>query len=244
MKRLVVGVTGASGAVCARSLLLALLRHPEVGEVHVVLSRYSIRTLNAELGVSASDETEGLEALLEGRDAAAPIGGRGRGAARGGERRPGGAARRRGGAGRIGSGARLTHQRSDAKEASISSGSFPTDGMVVVPCSGGTLAAIANGTTTNLLQRAAEVTLKERRPLVLALRETPLSAVHALNMLRAARAGAILYPLMPAFYAAPRTLDDVVTQFTARILDLLGLPHRLGRRWGGPDARGGGSHPA
>ena len=229
MKRLVVGVTGASGAVCARSLLAELLRHPAVGEVHVVLSRYSIRTINAELGASARDEAEGLEALLAGtgasrRDrAAGPRAGAGESAR---------AARRARGA------ARLVLHPSDAMEASISSGSFPTDGMVVVPCSGGTLAAIACGTTTNLVQRAAEVTLKERRPLLLALRETPLSAVHAENMLRAARAGAILYPLMPAFYAAPRTLDDVVKQFTARILDLLGLAHRLGRRWSGPTAAG------
>jgi 4-hydroxy-3-polyprenylbenzoate decarboxylase len=102
----------------------------------------------------------------------------------------------------------------------------------VVPCSGGTLAAIAGGTSANLLQRAAEVTLKERRPLILALRETPLSLVHVENMGRAARAGAILYPLMPAFYTGPRTLDDIVEQFTARIFDLLRLPHALGRRWG------------
>src|SRR5438093_1351913 len=95
--------------------------------------------------------------------------------------------------------------RPDAMEASISSGSFPVDGMAVVPCSGGTLAAIANGTSTNLLQRAAEVTLKEHRPLVLALRETPLSLVHIENMRRAALAGAILYPLMPAFYTGPQS---------------------------------------
>jgi 4-hydroxy-3-polyprenylbenzoate decarboxylase len=121
----------------------------------------------------------------------------------------------------------------DAMEGSISSGSFPVDGMVVVPCSGGTLAAIANGTSTNLLQRAAEVTLKEHRPLILAFRETPLSLVHIENMRRAALAGAILYPLMPAFYTGPQSIDDIVVQFTARLFDLLHLPHALGRRWGG-----------
>lgn len=127
----------------------------------------------------------------------------------------------------------LRHHPADAMEASISSGSFPVDGMVVVPCSGGTLASIANGTSANLLQRAAEVTLKERRPLVLAFRETPLSLVHIENMRRATLAGAVLYPLMPAFYAAPTGIDEMIEQFTARILDLLHLPHGLGKRWGG-----------
>jgi 4-hydroxy-3-polyprenylbenzoate decarboxylase len=199
VKRYVVGITGASGSLCARALLQALLAHERVGEVHAVLSAYSLRTLTAELGVPVRDEAAGLEALL-GRPAPA----------------------------------RLVLHRSDAMEASISSGSFRTDGMLVVPCSGGTLASIASGVTSNLLHRAAEVTLKERRPLLLAFRETPLSLVHIENMRRAALAGATIVPVMPAFYAAPRTLDDVVTQFTARLLDLLGLDHALGRRWEGP----------
>ena len=207
MKRYVVGITGASGSLCARALLRALLDHRQVDELHVVLSSYSLRTLTAELGVPVRDEAAGLEALL-GRPA------------RSSKRGPG---------------ARLVLHRSGAMEASISSGSFRTEGMLVVPCSGGTLAAIACGVTTNLLHRAAEVTLKERRPLLLAFRETPLSLVHIDNMRRAARAGATIVPIMPAFYAAPRTLDDVVTQFTARLLDLLGLEHALGRRWEGPE---------
>ena len=218
MKRYVVGITGASGSLCARSLLNALLDHELVGEVHAVLSAYSLRTLNAELGVSVRDEAAGLEALLgPRRGRARPV--RGRGAA--------------GRGGRSAAEARLVLHRSDAMEASISSGSFPTDGMIVVPCSGGTLAAIATGVTSNLLHRAAEGTLKERRPLLLAFRETPLSLVHIENMRRATLAGATVVPILPAFYAAPRTLDDVVTQFTARLLDLLGLEHRLGRRWEG-----------
>jgi len=221
LKRFVVGVTGASGSLCARSVLREMTRHPDVGEIHVVLSGYSIRTINTELGCRARDEAAGLKALLSAGGAAAPAAG-GRRAAPG----TGRAAPERAGAAKI-----ILH-RADAMEASISSGSFPTDGMVVVPCSGGTLAAIANGTSANLLQRAGEVTLKERRPLVLALRETPLSLVHIENMRRAALAGAILYPLMPAFYAGPRTLDDIVEQFTARIFDLMNLPHGLGKRWG------------
>jgi flavin prenyltransferase len=208
VKRYVVGITGASGSLCARALLRALRDHRDVDEVHVVLSSYSLRTLTAELGTVVRDEAAGLEALLGG-----PV--------------PARTSKRA-------AGARIVLHKSDAMEASISSGSFRTDGMLVVPCSGGTLAAIACGVTTNLLHRAAEVTLKERRPLLLAFRETPLSLVHIENMERAARAGATIVPIMPAFYAAPRTLDDVVTQFTARLLDLLGLQHGLGRRWGGP----------
>jgi 4-hydroxy-3-polyprenylbenzoate decarboxylase len=122
--------------------------------------------------------------------------------------------------------------RSGDMAAAISSGSYLTHGMVVVPCSGGTLAAIANGTSANLLHRAAEVTLKERRPLVLAFRETPISLVHIENMQRAARAGAVIYPLTPAFYNRPQSLDEIVEHFTARIFDLLRLPHTLGKRWG------------
>lgn len=198
MRRYVVGVTGASGSLCARSILGALLDHPDVGEVHLVLSSYSLRTIQAELGVPVPDERAGLAALL----GSAP-------------------------------GPKLVHHPSGAMEASISSGSFKTDGMLVVPCSGGTLAAIAQGVTNNLVHRAAEVTLKERRPLLLAFRETPLSLVHIENMRRATLAGAVVAPILPAFYARPRSIDDVVTQFSARLLDLLGLEHRLGRRWDG-----------
>ena len=220
MKRFVVGITGASGSLCARSVLREMARHPDVGEIHVVLSGYSIRTINAELGSSARDEAAGLEALL-GVGGAAATAGPGRAAAGG----------RRATATRA-TAEKIVLHRADAMEAPISSGSYQTDGMVVVPCSGGTLAAIANGTSANLLQRAGEVTLKERRPLILALRETPLSLVHIENMRRAALAGAVLYPLMPAFYTGPRNIDDIIEQFTARIFDLLHLPHRLGTRWG------------
>ena len=200
MRRFVVGVTGASGALCARSLLRELLGHPEVERVHVVLSHFSLQTINVELGAKAKDEAEGLRALLEGG----------------------------------GPPEKVVLHRSGDMAAAISSGSYPTDGMVVVPCSGGTLAAIANGASTNLLHRAAEVTLKERRPLVLAFRETPLSLVHAENIARATRAGAVVFPLTPSFYNRPQGIEEMVEQFTARIFDLLRLPHSLGKRWGTP----------
>jgi flavin prenyltransferase len=202
LRRYVVGVTGASGSLCARSLLIALAGHPEVERVHLVLSQFALQTLDVELGARINDEAGALAALLgEARDGASLRG-------------------------------KITLHRPGDMAAAISSGSYPTDGMVVVPCSGGTLAAIAHGTSANLLHRAAEVTLKERRPLVLAFRETPLSLVHAENMVRVTRAGAVVFPLTPAFYNAPHGIAEVIEQLTARILDLLHLPHALGKRWG------------
>ncbi len=117
--------------------------------------------------------------------------------------------------------------------ASIASGSAPVDGMVIIPCSAGTLASIANGTSEDLLARAADVCLKERRPLVLCLRETPLSRVHLENMLRAQNAGAVIMPVVPAFYFAPQNISDLVEQFVCRALAQLGLPQEQQFRWEG-----------
>jgi 4-hydroxy-3-polyprenylbenzoate decarboxylase len=116
--------------------------------------------------------------------------------------------------------------------ASIASGSFPTEGMVICPCSGSTLAAVANGCGTNLIHRAAEVHLKERRKLILVTRETPLSLVQIENMRAAHLAGATILPASPGFYHRPDTVDDVLDFVVARICDLLGVPHTLSRRWG------------
>jgi 4-hydroxy-3-polyprenylbenzoate decarboxylase len=96
----------------------------------------------------------------------------------------------------------------------------------------GTLGAIATGHATNLIHRAADVSLKERRPLVLAVRETPLNRIHLRNLLQAEEAGAIIFPLVPSFYTHPESVAEILDQFTARILDQLRLPHSLGRRWG------------
>lgn len=117
--------------------------------------------------------------------------------------------------------------------AGISSGSFKTMGMVVAPCSMSTLASIANGITNNLLVRAADVTLKERRRLVLVVRETPLSLVHLRNMVAVTEAGAVVLPPMPAFYHDPATIDDVIAQTTGKILDQFDIEHELFRRWPG-----------
>ncbi|MCL6481181.1 MAG: UbiX family flavin prenyltransferase [Firmicutes bacterium] len=121
--------------------------------------------------------------------------------------------------------------------AAIASGSYPVDGMVVIPCSAGTLASIACGLGDDLLARAADVCLKERRTLVLCVRETPLNRVHLENMLRADAAGAVIMPATPAFYYGPKTIDDLVAQYVCRVLNLLGLPQEEQYRWRGEKVR-------
>lgn len=121
--------------------------------------------------------------------------------------------------------------------ASISSGSFPTIGMVIVPCSVRSMSEIAAGTTGSLLSRAADVVLKERRRLVLAFRETPIHAGHLRTMTQLTEMGAIIAPIVPAFYNRPKTLDDVINHTVGRLLDLFGVETKLVKRWkGGPEA--------
>jgi 4-hydroxy-3-polyprenylbenzoate decarboxylase len=115
--------------------------------------------------------------------------------------------------------------------AAIASGSYPTDGTCIVPCSTGTLGAIASGASRNLIHRAAEVALKERRKLILGVREAPYSAIHLQNMLAVTQAGAIVLPITPAFYSEPKTIDDVVDLYVGRVMDHLGLEHQS-KRWG------------
>ena len=115
--------------------------------------------------------------------------------------------------------------------ANVASGSYPADGMVVLPCSVGTLARIANGIASQLIERAADVTLKERRPLVLCVRETPLHKVHIRNMYKAADAGCTVFPLIPTFYNRPTSLDDLAREFAYRVLAHLGLPQPDAYRW-------------
>jgi flavin prenyltransferase len=117
--------------------------------------------------------------------------------------------------------------------ASIASGSYEVDSMLVIPCSMGTLAAIANGTSDDLIARAADVMLKEGRKLVLCIRDTPLNRIHLENMLRAQQAGAVIMPVIPAFYDQPKTIDDLVLQYTCRVLAQIGLPQERMYRWTG-----------
>jgi 4-hydroxy-3-polyprenylbenzoate decarboxylase len=122
--------------------------------------------------------------------------------------------------------------------APVASGSNPSDAMVICPCSMGTLAAVATGLADNLIERAADVALKEGRKLVIVPRETPFSVIHLENMLRLARAGAVILPANPGFYMHPRSVDEVVDFVVARVLDQLGVRHELVRRWGRDAAKG------
>jgi 4-hydroxy-3-polyprenylbenzoate decarboxylase len=134
------------------------------------------------------------------------------------------------------------HYAPQDQGAAISSGSFLTQGMVICPCSVRSLAAIAHGNGDTLVHRAADVVLKERRKLVLVVRETPLSDIHLENMLKLSRMGVVIFPPVPAFYNHPKTIDDVVDQTVLRILDQFGL-HRSSDRWTGNMEIGGGKPP-
>jgi flavin prenyltransferase len=199
-----VGVTGASGAVYAQSLLRLLEADRRVARVFLVATEAGLRLLATELGAVAADGKK-LPSLLIGAPAK-----------------------------------KIEYLPNKDIGASIASGSASVDAMVVIPCSAGALGSIAAGTSGDLLTRAADVCLKERRPLVLCLRETPLNRIHLENMLRVHDAGAIVMPAMPAFYYEPKSLADMVEQFCYRVLAQLGLPQEKQYRWKGSRARGEG----
>lgn len=184
--RLVVGISGASGAVYGARLLELL--QPLAVETHLVMSRSAEVTLALETGLKPADLRARAEFVHGAGDLAAPI----------------------------------------------SSGSFTTLGMIVAPCSIRSMAEIATGATTTLLTRAADVTLKERRRLVLMVRETPLHTGHLRTMTALSEMGAVIAPPVPAFYARPQTLEQMVDQTLGRVLDLFGLDSGTVRRWGEP----------
>ncbi len=183
-RRLIVGITGASGSIYGVRLL-QMLRGTDI-ETHLVMSRWGARTLVHETGYTP----EQVQAL-----------------------------------------ASVSHPLTD-QGATISSGSFVTMGMVIVPCSVRTLAAIAHGLGDHLVHRAADVVLKERRKLVLAVREAPLNEIHLENMLKLSRMGVVIAPPVPAFYAKPDTVDEIVNHTVARLLDQFGI-HVDMARWPG-----------
>jgi flavin prenyltransferase len=190
MRRIIVGITGATGAVLGVSVVRELSTHNDI-ETHLVLSRWARATLRMELGLSVKALTS-MASVVHGWDDQA---------------------------------------------AAISSGSFLVDAMVIVPCSMKTLAAIRAGYADGLIARAADVTLKERRRLVLVPRETPLSEIHLDNMLALARMGARIVPPMPAFYNHPASVDDIVAHIVTRILDQLDIESTTAKRWNGPAER-------
>ncbi|PYV88416.1 MAG: 3-octaprenyl-4-hydroxybenzoate carboxy-lyase [Acidobacteria bacterium] len=128
---------------------------------------------------------------------------------------------------------KIKQQENSNIAANVASGSYPVNAMIVLPCSMGTLARIANGIASQLIERAADVCLKEKRPLVLCVRETPLNKIHLRNMYRAADAGATVFPLIPAFYYRPASLDELAREFANRVLAHVGLPQAEAFRWQG-----------
>jgi len=216
MNDLVLGITGASGAVYAARLLDVLLAAGR--NVHVSISSAGQAVLLHELNVKIDLRNVRPDELVERLNAAAAdIGGWKPAETELRERPLRGILR--------------YHHYQDFM-APIASGSSLTGGMVICPCSGGTLSAIAHGGSDNLIQRAADVHLKERRRLVLVPRETPLSAIQLDNMKRCAEAGAVVLPAMPGYYHQPRTIGDLVDFVVARVCDQLGVEQRLMRRWG------------
>lgn len=132
----------------------------------------------------------------------------------------------------LGKSSRKFQQQSNADiGANVASGSYPAEAMVVIPCSVGTLSRIANGDASHLIERAADVSLKEKRPLVLCVRETPLNKIHIRNMYRAADAGATIFPLIPTFYNRPTSFETLATEFAFRVLAHIGLPQPTAYRW-------------
>jgi flavin prenyltransferase len=200
--RLTLAVTGASGAVFAAEMLRALEADTRVVKVDFIASEAALRVFAEELGVSGRNGL--VEKLLGGK-------GSGKGAAR---------------PGKI-----VQHAEADIG-ANVASGSYRSDGMIVLPCTMGTLAGIANGMASNLIERAADVCLKEGRRLVLCVRETPFNRIHLRNMQLASDAGATIFPVMPTLYNLPKDTTEMARQFVDRVLAHIGLPQAGAFEWG------------
>ena len=189
--RLVIAITGATGAVYGVRLLQHLKQIPRADgrplETHLVISDAAVLTLHQETGLQRKE----VEAL-----------------------------------------AHVVHKQNNIG-AAIASGSFQADGMVIAPCSMKTLAAVAHGLSDNLIARAADVMLKERRRLILMVRETPFNLAHLRNMTAVTEMGGIIFPPLPSFYHQPKTIDEMVDHTVARVIDLFGISHNLAPRWNG-----------
>jgi flavin prenyltransferase len=218
---IVLAMTGASGALYAVRLLDCLIRSGQ--RVHLMVSSSAAVVLQQEMGVAVDVSDFRLDDLLRSQLAETPP----TELQRLVERTLAGLAEGL----QADRGAIAYHHYNDFM-APVASGSYLTGGMVICPCSGSTLSAVVSGASNNLIQRAADVHLKERRRLVLVPRETPLSAIHLENMRGASQAGAVVLPAMPGWYHGVRSLGDLVDFVVARILDQLGLENRLIQRWG------------
>ena len=202
-QNLTVATTGASGAIFLRQFLAAVERDRRIQTVNFIASDSALRVMAEELGLRGRSNLVNQILGVSPRSS--------------GNRSP----------------RKIRLQSNDDIGANVASGSYPVDAMVVIPCSVGTLARIAHGDASHLIERAADVSLKEKRPLVLCVRETPLNKIHIRNMFRAADAGATIFPLIPAFYYRPASLDEMAREFTCRVLAHLGLPQPGAFRWKG-----------
>jgi 4-hydroxy-3-polyprenylbenzoate decarboxylase len=209
-RNLTVATTGASGALFLRQFLLAVAQDERIETVNFIASGSALRVLAEELGLKGRSNLVG-QVLASSADAAASSRAKSRSLAS----------------------HKIQIQSNDDIGANVASGSYPADAMVVMPCSVGTLGRIAHGDASHLIERAADVALKEKRPLVLCVRETPLNKIHIHNMLQAADAGATIFPLIPAFYYRPASLDEMAREFAYRVLAHLGLPQPGAFRWKG-----------
>jgi flavin prenyltransferase len=223
-QNLTIATTGASGSAFLRQLLLVVERDVRIQTVNFIASDSGLRVLAEELDIqgrsnlvsqilshgenTASDKTSPQSSTKPSTRIPALIESK-----------------------TIES--KIKEQSNADIGANVASGSYPAEAMIVIPCSVGTLARIANGIASHLIERAADVCLKEKRPLVLCVRETPLNKIHIRNMYRAADAGATIFPLIPAFYYRPTSLDDIAREFAYRVLAHLALPQPQAFRWKG-----------
>ncbi|MDE0298852.1 MAG: UbiX family flavin prenyltransferase [Candidatus Poribacteria bacterium] len=194
MKRLVVGITGASGVIYGVRLL-DVLNQLNAYEIHLSISNSGVRALWEELEIRVDLDNFKVQSLLGY------------------------------------SSERIVYHHQSDIAASIASGSFRTDGMIVAPCSMGTVGSIAAGISRNLIHRAADVCIKERRKLVLVPRETPFSSIHLENMLKLSQLGVCILPAMPGFYHFPKTVDDQINFVITKLLDQFGIDTGLTKRW-------------
>ena len=212
-QNLTVATTGASGSIFLRQLLIAVERDQRVRTVNFIASDSALRVMAEELGISGRSNLVGQ---ILSRSSLSSL-----------------SSARRSARGSRGTSRKIQQQANADIGANVASGSYPADAMIVLPCSMGTLAGIANGIASQLIERAADVCLKEKRPLVLCVRETPLNKIHIRNLYRAADAGATIFPLIPAYYFRPATLDALAGEFAYRVLAHIGLPQPNAYRWKG-----------
>ena len=204
----ILGITGASGAVLGQTALSLLAADARVARIHLVVTDAGRTLLEQELGIAAPPAELPSRLLAQNGD-------------------------KKNGDGLARLAKKIEVLPNADVGASIASGSYGADAMCVIPCSMGMLSSVASGASNDLLSRAADVMLKEGRRLILCVRDTPLNRIHLENMLRAQQAGAVIMPASPAYYHQPRTIDDLVTQYVCRVLAQMGLPQAKQFSWKG-----------